>query len=135
MIFFSIALAFQAFSLASSSFVEEEHQTWYFLTITMLLALFVLHLKRSWRHCSDVPPIFSGSSSSSSVAKENLVVRLSVWCQNGTVQWVFLLGLHLLMRRLNQTGDKWLNVPDLGDWLTMESNRIWNSFFVVICKK
>lgn len=50
-----------------------------------------------------------------------------VWCH---LSWIHLLVLHLLARRLNQTGDKWINVPDVGDWLVMEENRLWNSYFV-----
>lgn len=50
-----------------------------------------------------------------------------VWFQ---LTWFYLLSSHLLARRMNQTGDKWVNVPDVGDWFVMEENRVWNSYFV-----
>lgn len=46
------------------------------------------------------------------------------------ISWLCLLAMHLFARRLNQTGDKWLSVPDIGDWLVMDEHRLWNSFFV-----
>lgn len=48
------------------------------------------------------------------------------------LQWILIFGGHLIARRLNQTGDKWLNVPDVGDWLRMDEHRLWNSLFVGI---
>lgn len=44
--------------------------------------------------------------------------------------WVLLFCGHLLARRLNQTGDKWLAEPDIGDWLVLDECRLWNSLFV-----
>lgn len=43
-------------------------------------------------------------------------------------RFAFLL-CHVFIKRLNQTGDKWLAVPDVGDWLVEDENRVWlNSF-------
>lgn len=51
------------------------------------------------------------------------------WTQQ--IGWILLFGGHLIGRRLNQTGDKWLNVPDIGDWLQMDEHRLANSFFTI----
>lgn len=50
------------------------------------------------------------------------------------MNWLALFAILLIGRRLNQTGDKWLNLPDIGDFLVMEQHRFWNSCFVVICE-
>lgn len=59
-----------------------------------------------------------------------------LWYQQNCelISWAFLFSIHVFLRRLNQTGDKWLTVPDIGDWLTMESNRLWNSIFTIFGK-
>ena len=65
-------------SLFSSSFIEEEHQSWYYFLCTYLLLVSLE--ERSWRY----------------------------GC---------LLALSRLIRGWNQTGNKWLNEPDVGDFL------------------
>lgn len=128
--FLTFATLFQTFSLASSSFVEEEHQTWYYMTHTFLIILCVMSLKKrqneQWFLNAELLKI------------ENRKKRINFWSlvQQFFVEfnWFALFAILLLGRRLNQTGDKWLNLPDLGDFLVMEQHRFWNSCFVVICK-
>ena len=86
-------------SLGASSFIEEEHQTWYFLTTSLWLALLWADLRR-WRRSAGPP---AGR----------------VWLCAGQL---LLCGL---LRRWNQTGDKWLHLPDIGDWLTAGERRLW----------
>lgn len=83
-------------SVGSSSFVEEEHQIWYYFcnTIFAFLAFFE----------------FRGPENFKSFA------AVTGKC------FTFLL-LHIIIRRMNQTGDKWINVPDMGDWLHREENQ------------
>lgn len=45
--------------------------------------------------------------------------------------WMSFFLLHTFARRLNQTGDKWINLPDLGDSLIKEENKVLMSFFVI----
>ena len=78
------------FSLLSSSFVEEEHQTWYFLTLTLLLGFVIT----------------SATSASEPVSRR---VRI------GGVALVACV-LSRLVRAWNQTGIKWADAPDVGDW-------------------
>lgn len=128
--FLILASAFHTFSLASSSFVEEEHQTWYFITHTFLIIISVMSLKKrqndQWLLNAEL------------LKNENRPSRTNVWssCEKFCFEfiWLTLFGLLLVGRRLNQTGDKWLTVPDIGDFLVMEENRLWNSCFVVLCE-
>ncbi|XP_043239639.1 GPI ethanolamine phosphate transferase 2-like [Amphibalanus amphitrite] len=86
-------------SLGATSFIEEEHQTWYFFTTTLWLLLLWAELRRR-----------PGAPRSAS--------------RRGWLCAAQLLTCGLL-RRWNQTGDKWLHLPDIGDWLTAEGHRPW----------
>lgn len=89
--------------LASSSFVEEEHQTWYCLCTTALLMLAIRDVRSMMQHSP--------------------MHRLTM----PIVSWLTVFVAMAIVRRLNQTGDKWLSVPDVGDWLVMASHRDWLS--------
>lgn len=39
-------------------------------------------------------------------------------------KWIVLLILHRILRKLNQTGDKWSHIPDIGDWLVLPENKL-----------
>ncbi|KJE94318.1 GPI7 protein [Capsaspora owczarzaki ATCC 30864] len=79
-------LAAHALSLFSSSFIEEEHQTWYWLAGILLVLL--------------------GRSNS----------RISI------VRLAFAMALLKIGRSINQTGVKWLQVPDLASELHNPQN-------------
>nr|XP_055101944.1 GPI ethanolamine phosphate transferase 2 isoform X3 [Symphalangus syndactylus] len=126
-------------SLGASSFVEEEHQTWYFLVNTLCLALsqetyrnyFLgddgeppcgLHVEQgldgataTWQDGPgyDVLERDKGhrSPSTSKVLRghEKWMVLASPW---------LILACCRLLRSLNQTGVQWAHRPDLGHWLT-----------------
>ncbi|XP_071954427.1 GPI ethanolamine phosphate transferase 2-like isoform X2 [Antedon mediterranea] len=87
-------------SLMSSSFVEEEHQTWYFLTTTLLVGLFVrsIQVQRS--------------------EDAKLIFVILIICR--------------VLRSWNQTGMKWANLPDIGDWLVRPENAIYLSVVHVL---
>ncbi|XP_031627446.1 GPI ethanolamine phosphate transferase 2 [Contarinia nasturtii] len=111
--FLVFGVIFHAVSTFSSSFIEEEHQIWYYLNNTIWLMLYVMESRHFIsKHLTQKP-----ESNSTALVQNQL-------------KWAVLLCGHLIARRLNQTGDKWLNTPDIGDWLQMEDNRIWNSLFV-----
>lgn len=84
-------------SVASSSFVEEEHQIWYY----MCNALFVILI------CCDL------RSKKSNQIASRLALKLA-----------FLM-MHIVIRRLNKTGDKWMHLPDLTDWLQDDHSELW----------
>ena len=171
-------------SLLSSSFVEEEHQTWYFFTLTLHLCV-TLKILKSRVQCDEIK-IESESynvdcySSVTNNQKEEIQTNLqqrftklkkkSQNIQNfknddilhlfqlqrsslmkdnvndtdfnrendtdfntegsqgdKNIRYKFpwkciavsigILILSRIMRSLNQTGDKWLHIPDVGDWL------------------
>lgn len=125
-----------AASLSSSSFVEEEHQTWYFWCVTLLLVLAWRDVRERWRFerlHSVRPELGLGPD----VTTRNIQAELGDWpvvirwCfeQRREIGWLLVLGMIGGLRRLNQTGDKWLSVPDVGDWLVSESNRGWHSLW------
>ena len=41
------------------------------------------------------------------------------------VSAVAALCLFRLIRKFNQTGDKWLSYPDIGDWLLQDGNQLF----------
>ncbi|XP_060124658.1 GPI ethanolamine phosphate transferase 2 isoform X2 [Zootoca vivipara] len=126
-------------SLGASSFIEEEHQTWYFLVSTLCLAL----CQETCRHCflakdcdlqlpssskadpenvkgahhhrddagflQDAPKTGKAANSESTRGSEKWMVLAT--------PWVVLICCRLL-RSLNQTGVQWAHKPDFGHWLT-----------------
>ncbi|XP_033095681.1 GPI ethanolamine phosphate transferase 2-like [Anneissia japonica] len=81
-------------SLMSSSFVEEEHQTWYLLTMTLLVGI-----------CAKL-------------MAQSIVDRKS----EDYKSIVLILMICRLLRSWNQTGIKWADLPDIGDWLVRPEN-------------
>ncbi|XP_072172994.1 GPI ethanolamine phosphate transferase 2-like [Diadema setosum] len=75
-IFFILGSVLHTYSLASSSFVEEEHQTWYFLTTTLMLGVCV-------SGCVSWQPSLAGGALACAV----LLRLLRVWNQTG-VEWI-----------------------------------------------
>lgn len=122
--------------LGSSSFVEEEHQTWYWLCAALLLVLSVRDVRARLREdrARQVPGLDMDVTARNVEAE--LVWPPLRWCFNYRVEiaWFAVLSLMATVRRLNQTGDKWLSVPDVGDWFQMEANRGWQSIWMGVCE-
>ncbi|KAI1883855.1 hypothetical protein AGOR_G00236330 [Albula goreensis] len=98
-------------SLASSSFIEEEHQTWYFLINTLCLAIFQDVCRKYFREKRGpgddrayLPP--KGTE---------LGVGSQKWLALATP--LLTLACCRLLRSLNQTGIQWAHLPDLSHWL------------------
>ncbi|KAG9338530.1 hypothetical protein JZ751_025586 [Albula glossodonta] len=98
-------------SLASSSFIEEEHQTWYFLINTLCLAVFQDVCRKYFREKRGpgddrayLPP--KGTE---------LGVGSQKWLALATP--LLTLACCRLLRSLNQTGIQWAHLPDLSHWL------------------
>lgn len=80
-------LLIHSLSFASTSMIEEEHQTWYFLWSSLTTVLFWRCIKRNILH------------------------------KNAIISLIFALILHRALRGWNRTGDKWRHLEDFGDWL------------------
>ncbi|EPY86097.1 hypothetical protein CB1_000328018 [Camelus ferus] len=132
-------------SLGASSFVEEEHQTWYFLINTLCLAL-CHEVYRSCflgddcgpQHClhaeeepEGATPALQAKRADCNVLELDAVSKgpSSVEVPRGCERWMVLASPWLvltccrLLRSLNQTGVQWAHRPDLGHWLTRSASR------------
>ncbi|XP_053155524.1 GPI ethanolamine phosphate transferase 2 isoform X2 [Hemicordylus capensis] len=132
-------------SLGASSFIEEEHQTWYFLINTLCLALCQEICRHYFlaKEC-DLQLLSAGKPSSDEVKGTSLHYKSDVellqddlktgkgsfsdkrrgsekWMALAT-PWVILVCCRLL-RSLNQTGVQWAHRPDFGHWLTSSEHK------------
>ncbi|TPP56141.1 GPI ethanolamine phosphate transferase 2 [Fasciola gigantica] len=95
----TVLLILQTISLGGSSFAEEEHQFWYYFSTSLLI-------------------LSAG------------LIGLS--CPNWTLKRTALRNLfalllldRVLLRRLHQTGSKWIHLEDLSDWLIRPEHSFW----------
>ncbi|XP_057627760.1 GPI ethanolamine phosphate transferase 2 isoform X2 [Chionomys nivalis] len=132
-------------SLGASSFVEEEHQTWYFLVNTLCLALsqetcrsYFLgddcepqHRFHVEQECVDVLACTRKDSTSYSTSepdRKGKGVSLSEtkgsskWWAVLASPWLVLICCRLL-RSLNQTGVQGAHRPDFSHWLTSSDHK------------
>ncbi|KAM6221595.1 GPI ethanolamine phosphate transferase 2 isoform 2-T2 [Rhynchocyon petersi] len=126
-------------SLGASSFIEEEHQTWYFLVSTLCLAL-CQEIYKNYVLGSGGDPQCSlhlepGPKGTALVLQGGAEDRrtceaASAFEQLGSMErrmvlaspWAVLCCCRLL-RSLNQTGVQWAHRPDLGHWLTSSDHK------------
>ncbi|XP_014644284.1 PREDICTED: GPI ethanolamine phosphate transferase 2 isoform X3 [Ceratotherium simum simum] len=126
-------------SLGASSFIEEEHQTWYFLVSTLCLALChdiyrncllgddcelqrSLHMEECF---GSATPALQDKNAGSAVLELNRGCKgpPSLDALRGFEKWMVLASPWViliccrLLRSLNQTGVQWAHRPDLGLWL------------------
>lgn len=114
--FFIFCLLFHTISFGSSSFIEEEHQTWYYFGSTFLIILCVMEIRNmnlidgngGWKTTSNNIPDFVEKFHS----------------------WSFVFVSHIFIRRLNQTGNKWIHISDVSDWLM--DNKFWMSLLLFL---
>ncbi|KAI6058267.1 GPI ethanolamine phosphate transferase 2 [Aix galericulata] len=141
-------------SLGASSFIEEEHQTWYFLINTLCLALcqelcrnhFLLKecdpqhgisLKQNFdgireaSDCKNIDVPASGNSKLDKVASSAEFIKGSDKWISLASPWIILICCRLL-RSLNQTGVQWAHRPDFGHWLTSSERKSELSFLAAV---
>ncbi|XP_051890500.1 GPI ethanolamine phosphate transferase 2 isoform X9 [Pristis pectinata] len=140
-----------ALSLGSSSFIEEEHQTWFFLVNTLLLVFFQDACRKyfaasdpkdkakKWNAEDDeqqtaIHGLFETSYLDPEDDKSKDYVRSGKNYEKWLVlssPWVILVFCRVL-RSLNQTGMKYAQKPDFGHWLTSSNHRIELSVLTAI---
>lgn len=113
-------LIIHALSLFSSSFIEEEHQTWYYLACSLPV---LICLKRS-------ALFFTQITNTENMRKK------SFWNEYSLLFVVSLtiLILHRIFRKWNQVGNKWLHMPDITDWLNLEEHIIYLGILTIIAQ-
>lgn len=112
-------------SLAASSFVEEEHQTWYFLLSTLCLVVFQDVCRKYFREQRPSGDCGLGGEEEDSLLPSKDSGRLSAHFKGDghSEKWLALATPILtlvccrLLRSLNQTGVQWAHLSDVGHWL------------------
>jgi ethanolaminephosphotransferase len=107
-------------SLSSSSFIEEEHQVWYFLWLTFAVVILYELFCDLFSKKQSVPVSKRHSS------QEKHGPDWLLW------NWLGLLFLHRILRKWNQTGDKWSSLPDVGDWLIQQERKPYLSVVLLL---
>ncbi|KAH0628436.1 hypothetical protein JD844_009602 [Phrynosoma platyrhinos] len=132
-------------SLGASSFIEEEHQTWYFLINTLCLALCQEICRHYFLAKECDIQLLSAAKPSSEEKKEvsshhrndvdlfqddlKMGKVTSIENISGSEKWMALLTPWViltccrLLRSLNQTGVQWAHRPDFGHWLTSSEHK------------
>ncbi|XP_044021004.1 GPI ethanolamine phosphate transferase 2 [Aphidius gifuensis] len=94
-------------SLTSSSFIEEEHQIWYFFYTTFLIYTMYYHVKKINYHLADI----NG---------DNLIILI-----------LTLAIVHRIFRKLNSTGNKYAHLPDIKNWLEANDSNITMTLLLI----
>lgn len=112
-------------SLLSSSYVEEEHQTWYFLSTSihiLHLSSVILTTNTNQHPCKASFNFSTSNHFLRSCPESNVECDRSSHSdriRQEVLNTAVLLLAARLMRSWNQTGNKWLHLPDIGDWLIL----------------
>ncbi|VVD06048.1 unnamed protein product [Leptidea sinapis] len=122
-----VGTLFHSWSFFGTSFIEEEHMTWYFFWNTLMcfvlartIVVVVLYFSKRWSGATEVQE------------KPELENRMSVVGIGIVPQWVLLIALHRYLRTMNQTGDRWLFLPDTADWLNAPENSFYLQGHIVV---
>jgi len=146
--------------LGGSSFVEEEHQIWQFLTSSILISLFfgfsnvVYSLSVEECNTKFSTLVFNQSKSSDTAVKrsskhlnENTFinhkidkernkklskVHVKLWNKFWLVVIFVALCFNRLLKSWNQTGIKYVDLPDIADYLNKPQNNSFLSFISII---
>lgn len=121
-------------SLASSSFVEEEHQIWYFLLNTLCLAVFQDVSRKYFRErrdSLDEDDLLLPSKDSHPSGKPKSEIYSEKWLALATPPFTLLCCR--LLRSLNQTGVQWAHLPDVGHWLNSSEHKTVLSLLAAVC--
>ncbi|KAK7140881.1 hypothetical protein R3I93_015123 [Phoxinus phoxinus] len=127
-------------SLASSSFIEEEHQTWYFLLNTLCLAVFQDVCRKYFREQRGRGEEMDGKyfrdprgeeeDEDEKRASSGMSSRWEKWL--ALVTPLMTLACCRLLRALNHTGVQWAHLPDFGHWLNSGDHKPFLSVLSVL---
>ncbi|XP_065074141.1 GPI ethanolamine phosphate transferase 2 [Ochlerotatus camptorhynchus] len=112
---------FHMLSLSSSSFIEEEHQLWYYFNNSLFLLITLIELRIMNRTIGQIDNAKTNEMLLSHCRRERGEFCISAM--------LFFVG-HIMLRRWNQTGDKWQHIADVGDWLGKQENNFWLSLML-----
>ncbi|CAG4947571.1 unnamed protein product [Colias eurytheme] len=122
-----IGTLFHSWSFFGTSFIEEEHMTWYFFWNTLMffvlvrtIVVVVMYFSKRYSGATEVQD------------KPELESRMSAVGIGIVPKWVLLIALHRYLRTMNQTGDRWLFLPDTADWLNAPENSFYLQAHLVI---
>ncbi|XP_011478799.2 GPI ethanolamine phosphate transferase 2 [Oryzias latipes] len=118
-------------SLAASSFVEEEHQTWYFLLNTLCLTVFQDVCRKYFREQRDEEEQIVLSKKSQTFSHSGSEMCSEKWLALATPPFTLLCCR--LLRSLNQTGVQWAHLPDVGHWLNSSEHKVILSLLSAFC--
>ena len=136
--FLVFGLLLHNISLLSTSFIEEEHQTWYFLTTTYhFVLLYKIYLKNTSARlyeetslntsgpdvASSTRNLVTGQVNSKQDLKDHVGERTDKTSGRTSVCVFILLLCDRTLRSWNQTGIKWADQPDVEDWLVNPENK------------
>ncbi|XP_059689683.1 GPI ethanolamine phosphate transferase 2 isoform X5 [Gavia stellata] len=141
-------------SLGASSFIEEEHQTWYFLITTLCLVLCQELCRNNLllkdcdpQHSTTVKQNFDSTGEASECKNIDIPAAgnqkmgkatSSAEFVKGSDKWISLASPWIiltccrLLRSLNQTGVQWAHRPDFGHWLTSSEHKSELSFLAAV---
>ncbi|XP_055034649.2 GPI ethanolamine phosphate transferase 2 [Misgurnus anguillicaudatus] len=129
-------------SLGSSSFIEEEHQTWYFLLNTLCLAVFQDVCRKYFRERrhrgeeEEEGPLLPSTAEETFSSPSSFFPELGI--SAGSEKWLALatplltLTCCRLLRSLNQTGVQWAHLPDFGHWLNSGDHKMFLSVLAAL---
>ncbi|XP_011874457.1 PREDICTED: GPI ethanolamine phosphate transferase 2 isoform X2 [Vollenhovia emeryi] len=122
---FQIGALLHIASLASSSFIEEEHQTWYFFWVTTIAYFLYRYTTRLLAyHRYDLTSVTVRTGVGPNCGDTRSHVQLCA-------KLLLLLIGHRVLRKLNSTGDKWAHLPDLARWLREDDSKVGMTFLLV----
>ncbi|CAK1584703.1 unnamed protein product [Parnassius mnemosyne] len=118
---------FHSWSFFGTSFIEEEHMTWYFFWNTLMffvlirtIVVIVMYFSKRLSRATEIQE------------KPELEQRMSSVGISILPKWVILIALHRYLRTMNQTGDRWLFLPDTADWLNAPENVFYLQAHLII---
>uniref|UniRef100_A0A8C1J6M6 Phosphatidylinositol glycan anchor biosynthesis class G n=1 Tax=Cyprinus carpio TaxID=7962 RepID=A0A8C1J6M6_CYPCA len=125
-------------SLGSSSFIEEEHQTWYFLLNTLCLAIFQDVCRKYFREQRGEEEVEGPLLPSSTEKGPSFSPALELGMSLGSEKWLALatplltLTCCRLLRSLNQTRVQWAHLPDFGHQLNSGDHKAFLSLLAAV---